>query len=96
MVRIAKSTACSARLGLRATLEQEAVLRLAAEISRKSLTDFILDSGCQAAETALLDQRLFRVSGEQAQRLTDLLDRPESENPGLSDLFKRSVPWETR
>ena len=67
----------SARLGLRATPEQEAVLRRAAEVSHKSLTDFILDSACLAAEQALLDQRLFMVSGSQAQALIDLLDRPE-------------------
>lgn len=40
----------TARLGLRATPEQEAVLRRAAEVAHKSLTDFILDSACQAAE----------------------------------------------
>ncbi|WP_226944576.1 DUF1778 domain-containing protein [Pseudomonas sp. FME51] len=33
----------SARLGLRATPEQEALLRRAAEVTHKSLTDFILD-----------------------------------------------------
>ena len=49
----------SARLGLRATPEQEAVLRRAAEVAQKSLTDFILDSACLAAEQTLLDQRLF-------------------------------------
>ncbi len=43
----ASSTATrSARLGLRATLEQEVVLRRAAEVAHKSLTDFILDSAC--------------------------------------------------
>lgn len=53
----------SARLGLRATLDQEKVLRRAAEVSYKSLTDFILDSACLTAEHALLDQRLLLVSG---------------------------------
>ena len=38
----------SARLGLRATPQQEAVLRRAAEVAHKSLTDFILDAACQA------------------------------------------------
>ncbi len=56
-------SARSARLGLRATPEQEAVLRRAAEVAHKSLTDFILDSACLAAEQTLLDQRLFMVSG---------------------------------
>ena len=87
------STARSARLGLRATPEQEAVLRRAAEVAHKSLTDFILDSACLAAEQTLLDQRLFMVSGSQYQALMDLLERPEQANDGLRDLFARKAPW---
>jgi uncharacterized protein (DUF1778 family) len=84
----------SARLGLRATPEQEAVLRRAAEVAHKSLTDFILDSACQAAEQTLLDQRLFMVSGNRCQALLELLERPERANEGLRDLFSRKAPWE--
>ena len=84
----------SARLGLRATPEQEAVLRRAAEVAHKSLTDFILDSACQAAEQTLLDQRLFMVSGAQYQALLELLERPERSNKGLRDLLARKAPWE--
>ena len=84
----------TARLGLRATPDQEAVLRRAAEVSHKSLTDFILDSACLAAEQTILDQRLFMVSGSQAEALMDLLDRPEQTNEGLQDLLARRAPWE--
>jgi uncharacterized protein (DUF1778 family) len=90
----ARTASRSARLGLRATLEQEAVLRRAAEAARKSLTDFILDAACQAAEQTLLDQRLFMVSGSQYQALLDMLDRPPADNPGLADLFARQTPWQ--
>lgn len=86
----------SARLGLRATPEQEAVLRRAAEVAHKSLTDFILDSACLAAEQTLLDQRLFMVSGSQYQALMDLLDRPEQSSHGLEALFARKAPWDSR
>lgn len=84
----------SARLGLRATPEQETVLRRAAEVAHKSLTDFILDSACLAAEQTLLDQRLFMVSGSQYQALMDLLEQPEQANEGLRDLFSRKAPWD--
>lgn len=84
----------SARLGLRATPEQEAVLRRAAEVAHKSLTDFILDSACLAAEQTLLDQRLFMVSGSQYQALMDLLERPVQPNEGVRDLFSRKAPWD--
>jgi uncharacterized protein (DUF1778 family) len=97
MTALASSpSARSARLGLRATPEQEAVLRRAAEVSHKSLTDFILDSACLAAEQTLLDQRLFMVSGGQYQALMDLLDRPEQPNAGLTDLFSRKAPWDAK
>jgi len=86
----------SARLGLRATPEQEAVLRRAAEVAHKSLTDFVLDSACQAAEQTLLDQRLFMVSGSQYQTLLDLLEQPEQVSEELRDLFSRKVPWDER
>lgn len=95
MAAIASSPAArSARLGLRATLKQEVVLRRAAEVAHKSLTDFILDSACLAAEQTLLDQRLLMVSGSQYQALMDLLEQPGQSNEGLRDLFSRKAPWE--
>ena len=87
------TTTRSARLGLRATPTQETVLRRAAEVAHKSLTDFILDAAYQAAEQTLLDQRLFMVTGSQYQAILEMLDRPESDNPGLADLFSRASVW---
>ncbi len=87
------ASARSARLGLRATEEQEAILRRAAQVAHKSLTDYILDSACLAAEQTLLDQRLFNVSGEQYQAFIKLLDQPEQNNEGLARLFSRPAPW---
>lgn len=85
----------SSRLGLRATPQQETVIRRAAEVSHKSMTDFILDSAYQAAEQTLLDQRLFLVDSNQSQALLSLLDRPDRDNPGLQDLLSRRAPWNT-
>lgn len=91
---VSSSNVRSARLGLRASREQEVVLRRAAKVAHKSLTDFILDSACLAAEQTLLDQRLFMVSTSQYQALMDLLEQPEQPNEGLRDLFSRVSPWE--
>lgn len=90
---VRKSPSKSSRIGLRATPEQEAVLRYAAEISRKSLTEFVMDSACQAAEQTLLDQRIFMVSGKKYQEFLELLDRPPGFNSGLEDLMSKSAPW---
>lgn len=86
----------SARLGLRATPEQETVLRRAAEVAQKSLTEFILDSACHAAEKTLLDQRLFLASGKQLKSFMALLDRPARTSQGVRDLFSRKAPWDSR
>ena len=67
-------------------------MRRAAEVSNKSMTDFILDSAYQAAVQTLLDQRLFRVTGSQSKALLPLLDSPARDSPGLKDLFSRRAP----
>ena len=89
------SVRCSVRLALRATPEQKVLLRLAAEATGKALSDFILESACQAAEQTLIDQRLFVASNDQARSLLDLLERPAEDNAGLRDLFSRCEPWES-
>jgi len=83
----------SSRLGLRATPEQEIMLRRAAEASHKSLTDFILDSACRSAQEALLDQRLFMVTAHQAATLLEMLEHPAEDNTGLQRLFAKPAPW---
>lgn len=86
----------SARLGLRATPNQESLLKEAAAIRHQSLTDFILNSACLAAEQTILEQRLFMVSGTEYQALLDMLDQPAQENTGLTELFSRKAPWDQR
>src|SRR3989338_5857149 len=66
----------TSRLGLRASEPQAKIIRMASDISHKSLTDFIMDSAYQAAEKVILDQRLFMVSEEVYNQLTEILDRP--------------------
>lgn len=83
----------SGRIGLRTTPSQEATLRRAAEVRNTSLTDFILESACLAAEQTLIDQRLFLISGRQAEEFLALLDRPAEDHPGLLDLFARPPAW---
>lgn len=84
----------TSRLGFRASEPQAKIIRMASNISHKSLTDFIMDSAYQAAEKVILDQRLFMVSEETFDRFSQILDRPEKENQGLKDLFSSSAPWD--
>ena len=69
---VSRSNSRSARLGFRATPEQEAVIRRAAEMSHKSLSDFILQSAYAVAEQTLLDQRLFIGPGSKCADLLEL------------------------
>lgn len=96
MAAITPPSPRSARLALQATPEQEALLRRAADLAQKSLTDFILDSACRAAGQTLLDQRLFMVDDNQYRAFVDLLDQPEQPNDGLRDLFLREPLWKSR
>jgi uncharacterized protein (DUF1778 family) len=89
----ALDTSRSARVGLRSSPAQVEVLRRAADVAHKSLTDFILDSACLAAEQTLLDQRLFLVDNKSYEAFMAVLDRPVKANAGLKDLFARPTPW---
>lgn len=82
------------RLGLRATPQQEALIRRAAARSRKSVTEFILDSTCTAAEQALLEQCYFPVGSKEWNAFQAALDRPPRARPELKQLLKTKAPWD--
>lgn len=87
-------TSCTSRLGFRVTPNQEALIRKAAEITGKNVTQFVLNSACEAAENALMDQRVFFASDDVYQAFQDALDRPASVNPKLKKLLRSKAPWE--
>jgi uncharacterized protein (DUF1778 family) len=91
---IEDSATRSARLGFRATHQQQVLIRQAAKITHKSVTEFVLDSACEAAENALLDQRLFLVDDETRQKFQDALDKPAKVKPKLKRLIQGKAPWE--
>ncbi len=82
------------RLGLRATPQQEMLLRAAADYTQQSLTDFILENACLAAEKALLDKKLFLVDAQTGETFLELLDRPAKDNMALNTLLSTPAPWE--
>lgn len=84
----------TSRLGFRASESQAKIIRMASDISHKSLTEFITDSAYQAAERVILDQRIFMVSDDIFNKFSEILDRPEQDNEGLKDLFSSSSPWD--
>ncbi len=89
-----KSTARTARLGLRATPRQQMLILRAAEAENKNVTEFILDSACTAAENTLLNQRLFLLNDKDWKRFQETLEQPPKIVPGLQKLIKEKTPWE--
>ncbi|MFH0788368.1 MAG: DUF1778 domain-containing protein [Pseudomonadota bacterium] len=84
----------SARLGLRTTPAQAAIIQRAAEVKGKSVTEFVLSSACEKAEQTLLDQRFFSVSEKSWREFQKALERPAQMNPGLRRLITKPAVWE--
>ena len=84
----------TARFGFRATPQQEAILRKAAKITGRNITQFVLTSACEAAENALCDQKIFFSDDASFQAFQDILERPAQIKPKLRKLLKSQAPWE--
>ncbi len=76
------------RFELRATPQQRALIRQAADRTGRSYTDFILDAATEKAVDVLADRRLFIVDEERWSRFTQALDAPAQPVPALVALFK--------
>lgn len=79
----------SQRINLRATERQEQLLRMAAESTDHSLTEFILRSAVEEAEKVLADRRWFAASDEQFAEFQRLLDEPLPSAKKFERLFSR-------
>jgi uncharacterized protein (DUF1778 family) len=75
-----------ARLNIRATAKQDALIRLAAQATSKTVTDFILDSASNAAEQILADRRWFLLDDAAWTAFEDSLERPPVVKPRLREL----------
>jgi len=84
----------SGRLGLRTTPAQAALIQRAAEVTRKSVTEFVLSSVCEKAEQTLLDQRFFMVDEQTWLAFQDALERPAKAKKGLQSLIAEPPIWE--
>ncbi len=84
----------TSRIGLRATPQQHILIQQAAEIKRKNMSEFILESACAAAENVLLDQRLFFLNDAQWIAFQEALNHPAEVKPTLKKLIEEKAPWE--
>jgi uncharacterized protein (DUF1778 family) len=72
-----------ARLNLRASKEQQQLIKRAAAALDKSMTDFVLESAAARAEEVLADRRWFLLDDQAWARFEELLDAPIEDMPRL-------------
>jgi uncharacterized protein (DUF1778 family) len=81
------------RLNFRLTAQQSSVIRQAAQIEGKSVSDFVLDAATSAARSAISDQQLFTLDDEAFDRLLAILDAPPKPDPKLRKLFEDTAKF---
>lgn len=82
------------RFNLRASAAQHRIIRAAATASGKTLSEFILDSACRAADNVRLDQTSLRLNPTQWRKFVAALDRPTKDKPRLRALLSRPGPFD--
>lgn len=83
-----------ATLNVRIKPEDRNLIDRAARLLGKSRTDFLLESARRAAQDALLDQTLFKVTPEVYAQFVARLDAPAAPNEQLRRTLKTPAPWE--
>jgi uncharacterized protein (DUF1778 family) len=83
-----------ARINLRTTPEQDNLIRRAARAQRKSVSDFVLESACRSAESALFDVKTFMLDEQGWRQFTRALHRKAKAVPALVELFREKAPWD--
>jgi uncharacterized protein (DUF1778 family) len=81
-------------LNIRIKPEVRGLIDRAAELAGKTRTDFVLDAARQAAENALLDRTVFRVSAKAYAEFLARLDAPPQPNERLRRSLQTTAPSE--
>jgi uncharacterized protein (DUF1778 family) len=75
------------RIDVRTTVAAKQLLQQAAAISHKSVSEFLLENGLQAAQATLADRRLFLLDDDRWEEFQATLDRPVQSKPQLKKLL---------
>lgn len=81
-------------INFRAPAAKQALIDLAAHVSGKNRTDFILDASCEKAQEVLADRTHFALSRQALQRFNELIVAPLTDADALRRLLSTSAPWE--
>jgi uncharacterized protein (DUF1778 family) len=91
MTDIAESR--SERVDLRMTPAAKRTLQQAATVRNKTLTEFLLDTGLNAAFDTLADRRVFQLDARRWNAFMAALAKPPKNNPRLRKLLARKPKW---
>jgi len=83
------SATSTARLEARISTELHAMLKRAAEIQGRSLTDFVVSAAQEAAQRAIEQGEVVRLSLSDSERFAQALLSPPDPSPVLERAFAR-------
>jgi uncharacterized protein (DUF1778 family) len=84
----------SERVDLRMTPAAKRTLQRAAAVANKTVTEFLLDNGLNAAFDTLADRRVFQLDEKRWAQFMAQLATPPKNNPRLRKLLARKPAWE--
>lgn len=83
-------------LTVRLSHADASVIDRAAKLRDCSPAEFIRCAAVHAAENAIVEQTLIRVSSEGFAAFVAAIDTPGKPDPAITDLLKRPALWEDR
>jgi len=86
---MAEETQTTARLEARLPNDVHALLKRAAEIEGRSLTDFVVSAAREAACRTIEETEIIRLSVEDQRQIAEALLNPPEPTPALKKAFQR-------
>jgi uncharacterized protein (DUF1778 family) len=75
------------KLEMRLTAQAKRALQSAAEVTHKTLSDFVLESALARADSVLAERQVFRLDAERWSAFLAALDAPPKPRPRLARLL---------
>ena len=91
---MAKRARATDRWDFRVATNADELVRRAADVSQRTLTDFVVGAAVVEADRVLGDRTRFVLERDEWTRFVEVLDRPPRENPGLARLFSKPSVFE--
>lgn len=79
----------TSRLEARLPSEVHAMLKRAAELQGRTLTDFVVAAASEAARKTIEDMEIIRLSAEDQRRVAEALLNPPDPSPALVRAYER-------